>query len=786
MKEVFVCDTSSLVHSPNSLHSFGDSLIVIPMAAFEEIDSIKHHRNDAASANARHIIRTIDKLQEEQGSSAIELDNGAKVILDDVDEYVLSSSYDSSKADNQILNVAACYSRNKEFNVTVVSNDASMRAKARKLGLRAITLEEDRINIRVDDIYPGWSEYQVAPERVDKLYKEGVLKTRKEFLPNEFVLVQDQVNPKHGGLGKYNKNSKEIEKLKFYGAAPWDISGRNLQQHFALELLMDPTIQIVSIIGKAGTGKAQPLYSNILTPTGWVKMGEIKTGDKVVTPSGEESTVIGIFPQGVKDIFRVHFTDGSYTDCCDDHLWNVRTSVDRNNNKTEYRTMTLSDIRTSLRYGRDNKRNYSIPMVNEINFSSCELPINPYLLGCLIGDGGLSTSTPHLTTTDDEIIDSISHMLPEGVEIYQKPNDPITYSLRTDRGQSNPLGEALRDLGLMPSRSEDKFIPSEYIYGSSFADRVALLQGLMDTDGTVDNGGKHTSFATSSKRLANDMVTLVQSLGGVATVTIKNPRYTHKGETKNGLESYVVTVSVSSHIAPFRLSRKIEKYIPKTKYKPTRYIDRVEYIGKEEAQCILIDHSDHLYVTDNFIVTHNTLLALAAGGEQVDKGTYDKMVVYKPLIPVGRDVGFLPGELEDKIGPYMGSIYDNLEFMLGKPTDPKDDSNDKIDYYIRSGKLELAALTFIRGRSLPKLYILVDEAQNLTPHEVKTIATRLGEGAKVVFVGDPYQIDHPFLDYQSNGLTYLTERLKGQSQFGTVTLKKPERSTIAEMCAELL
>ncbi|RHB50651.1 PhoH family protein [Exiguobacterium sp. AM39-5BH] len=180
--------------------------------------------------------------------------------------------------------------------------------------------------------------------------------------------------------------------------------------------------------------------------------------------------------------------------------------------------------------------------------------------------------------------------------------------------------------------------------------------------------------------------------------------------------------------------------------------------------------------------TGKTLLALAAGLSLVeDEHRFNKLVVARPVVPMGNDIGYLPGEMEEKLRPWMQPIYDNLEFLFNA------NSKDELGNILAGIKsIQLEALTYIRGRSMPDQFIIIDEAQNLTKHEIKTILTRVGENSKIVLVGDPYQIDHPYLDEYSNGLTYAVERFKGQNVFGHVQLIKGERSSLARLAADLL
>ena len=206
------------------------------------------------------------------------------------------------------------------------------------------------------------------------------------------------------------------------------------------------------------------------------------------------------------------------------------------------------------------------------------------------------------------------------------------------------------------------------------------------------------------------------------------------------------------------------------------------------ALSLLMDDSIQLVTLVGRAGTGKTLLSLAAGlSKSLDESVYHKLLVARPVFPMGRDLGFLPGELKDKLKPWMQPIFDNLEMLLHA-----DDSNQEPQYrasaydLIEQNMLEIEALTYIRGRSIPNQFFVVDESQNLTPHEIKTIITRAGHGTKIVLTGDPYQIDNPYLDSESTGLTHVVEKFKQSSLAGHITLTKGERSPLAQMAAEIL
>ena len=200
----------------------------------------------------------------------------------------------------------------------------------------------------------------------------------------------------------------------------------------------------------------------------------------------------------------------------------------------------------------------------------------------------------------------------------------------------------------------------------------------------------------------------------------------------------------------------------------------------------LLDDSIKLVTLVGKAGTGKTLLAIAAGlHKTAEENVYNRLLVSRPVFPMGKDLGFLPGDIEEKLTPWMQPIFDNVELLLsGHETEKRHSKGYK--ELMAMGIMEIEPLTYIRGRSIPNQYLIVDEAQNLTPHEIKTIVTRAGEGTKVILTGDPYQIDNPYVDSSSNGLTYVVERFKGEAISGHVTMMKGERSELAELAANLL
>ena len=362
------------------------------------------------------------------------------------------------------------------------------------------------------------------------------------------------------------------------------------------------------LFDQPGLGKLHGLSEPVLTPDGWATMGEIKPGDDVVGSDGKPTLVTGVFPQGEQEIIRVTFTDGSYSLCGWEHLWTVSTSNDRTSgDKTRVKTTRQLFDEGLIRGG---KRQWQIPMVKPVEFSSQgPLLLDPYLVGVLLGDGYLGRGNPTITT-DDEIAASLDLPAEASMVHVGRVSDGV------GEYRINGINQTLRDLGLSGHRSETKSVPPSYLR-ASIPDRIAILQGLLDTDGgniLGRNGALSATveYGTTSKQLAADVTELVQSLGGTATTAEKRPTYMYLGALREGQLFYRMVVSLPTGITPFRLKRKLARWITRTKYQPSRRVVSIEYSHRELAQCIKVAAVDELYVTRSYIVTHNTRQTIAA------------------------------------------------------------------------------------------------------------------------------------------------------------------------------
>jgi hypothetical protein len=361
----------------------------------------------------------------------------------------------------------------------------------------------------------------------------------------------------------------------------------------------------VFLIGEAGGGKAGSLNSKILTESGWKTYATIKLGDKVWGEDGKLYEVNGVYDRGNKAVYGVHMNDGGYTETCDEHLWKVYTRNDRHRKKVG-RVLPLSEFKDKL-YTNNGAANTFIDVAKAIPFKEQEHLIDPYLMGVLIGDGSLTQKSISITKDSQELFDSL--VLPQGVRLSKRNNENrcLTYGISIEDGENeNVLTKELERVDLFGKKSINKFIPKEYLY-DSIDNRISLLQGLNDTDGTCDS--THFEFSTSSEVLANDYTELVRSLGGTAKITSRIPTYIYNGERKNGNISFRISCVFPEDIIPFRLSNKLSKYKKPTKYGIRRFISSIVYKGIEPVRCISVTNPTHLYITDDYIVTHNTYTA---------------------------------------------------------------------------------------------------------------------------------------------------------------------------------
>ena len=363
-------------------------------------------------------------------------------------------------------------------------------------------------------------------------------------------------------------------------------------------------------------GRAQPLWSQVLTPEGFWPIGRLRVGDLVTGSNGQPTPVLGVYPQGRKEVFRVRTQDGASTLCCGEHLWHVFTPEDWRRGK-QGRILETREMIGRLRSAHQHR--FELPLLSApAEFEARDVPVDPYALGLLLGDGCLTTkTTPTFTTSDPELAAALEDAL-DGIELRRKgAYDYVLRHIDGGRGGvivSNPVTLTLRRLELAGTDSHTKFIPEDYIHNAVDV-RIAVLQGLLDSDGgPVTQHGRtcRIQYTTCSEELRDDVVYLVRSLGGVAywrrrEARGRPPGFANGRPVEYRHDSFVVDLRLPAAIEPFRLQRKLEIYRRHGGGRPMRFIESIEPLGEEETVCISVAAADSLYVTDGFLVTHNTL-----------------------------------------------------------------------------------------------------------------------------------------------------------------------------------
>jgi len=347
------------------------------------------------------------------------------------------------------------------------------------------------------------------------------------------------------------------------------------------------------IADEQGLGKGQILSDTILTPNGFKTFEDIKIGDDVFSNDGKIYQITGVYDRGVLPVYKVEFADGTFATVDGEHLWSVQSHNDRNRNKP-YKTIQTNVLYERLTKDWKSGREYLfIPTTEAIQFPIRQIPIDAYQLGVLIGDGNLTQYQVSFVSGDKEIADAF----PVIRRSEQNSENSRVYFLERD------YSDDIIKLGLYGHKSESKFIPPAYLY-NTIEIRTEILKGLMDTDGSIWKNGV-TEYTTVSEQLSKDVRFLVESLGGTVKITFKHPTFTYKGEKRKGQLAYRIVIN--SPVNPFRLSRKASKWHPNTKYKPVRSIKSIELVSVEPVRCISVNSPSRLYITNNCIVTHNTI-----------------------------------------------------------------------------------------------------------------------------------------------------------------------------------
>lgn len=357
----------------------------------------------------------------------------------------------------------------------------------------------------------------------------------------------------------------------------------------------------LNVIGaRPKMGKEQPLSSLILLNSGKFKsMGDIKVGDKIASSDGGDNFVTGVFPQGLKKVYKITVSDGRVVECGIDHLWRI------NSNKFKgERTVTTKKLIEMMKASR-NKSAVSLAGHNGSFGCDSEGKINPWLLGFLLGDGALTNGCVRFSTSEADVVEKVKLSIPKCASV--KRLSEYDYIITTKKGKENPVLNMLRDCGAYGKKSIEKTLP-KYVFSESLGYREQVLAGLIESDGWIQKSSH--MFSTSSPYLSDGFSRLVFSVGGTCRGTIKkSPKYTYRGEKRTGKPSHVLSFKIADISKICTTERILKKVTVRTKRVEPSIVS-VEFDRYEDSQCISVSHDNHLYITDNYLVTHNTQLAI--------------------------------------------------------------------------------------------------------------------------------------------------------------------------------
>lgn len=423
---------------------------------------------------------------------------------------------------------------------------------------------------------------------------------------NEFFMFEGKDE-----LIKVLDNSKEIELQgleTFYEVGRHDINKLD-RFPFGIDTLDRVTRgakegELIILAGDNGSGKAQPLHSKIYTPNGYIRMGDIKLGDKVYDKDGNICNVTGIFPQGIKERYLVKLKDGSTAECCNEHLWVVNTV--NNIKKRKFDKLQIKTLKEIMKDGLLAKSGrgykYFIPTQKAIENNEIELPVDPYILGVLIGDGYIKQRC-FFSTNEKDLVEKVRNKLPKNHIIKKCSEKNYSYLIsNVENSKKNSIIKGLRTLKLHGKGSEEKFIPEIY-FKSSIKQRQELLKGLFDTDGYIAKNNSK-SITTVSENLKNDIMRLCHSLGYRVSVT-------EDSRTSKYNSGHCFRVCIWTNDVIFSTEKHLSKIKNKTKEANYNFIaiKSIERLEPVEMQCIMVDSPSHTYLTDNMIITHNTLIS---------------------------------------------------------------------------------------------------------------------------------------------------------------------------------
>lgn len=780
-------DTNILLEDAHNLVAFGtENTIILPEVLLDEMDSKKSGFTELAW-QAREFARILQKAKRlgttqhpDYFVTALEVDSTTINVVS-LTNYDIPPGLDPKNVnDYKIIRTA------QVTNSKLITNDIQCGLKAEAIGLnveplRLVDQTEFNFIKTMELTFDQFSQVNNSlVTEIDPDYKHenfNYMFTCPESTQTKLAYVDPTFKLKVMG--------KEVEKELQRQALP----PLNAGQKFFSRAVLDPLNDIIIVESLAGSGKTaqalssamklvgknspyngivyirasvsdlekeeeigflpgpQPITSKVSTVNGWKTMGEVKIGDIVSTRNGVNAKILNTKTYENEKVYTITLNDGSTVEAAETHLW--KTVVNKSN---KLRT-TAQILENITKY--PNNVHY-LPRIEPVEFNECTQPIDPYLIGYLLGDGVLSGSHTRFACSDIDASFTVPHLqlILDSYDCYitKSSNDNVIYTI-TDgiRGSTNELATQLELLGLRGKKSFQKFIPDVYKYGT-IEQRVSLLQGLIDTDGSVRDSGE-VMYYTSSKDLAEDVGEVARSLGAYPTTTVRDRRGPIEicgvSANSNHLSYEVRIKGCEFNLA--RLPRKAKNF--KYSLKSRLSISTIEYSRNDTVKCITIDSDEQLYLTDHYIPTHNSP--------------------------------------DEKSAPYLHPLNDSLEAIAKKSnsnsklTGVELDEKIQSDIIMMTNKFNIQAMITLgmRGRTFSDVVIIIDEAQNMSQSSMQKVLTRFGKNCKVIICGSNRQIDHPYVNKYNNGLSVLLNACTRPSDLvyiHGVSLEKVVRSPLAE------
>lgn len=779
-------DTNMFLHNLEDIEKYPiEDGVVVLLPVIAELDNIKNNSKDMdLKYRGRKATKYIKEHVELGLIKPLEYPNDDYL-------YEIKPLNKFEVIDDLIISIC------KEESIKLITRDYNVFLKCKNVGVECEIVENENKIENLSMIYKGVQEIYTSSDVIDKVHKNGYINVEElqcdtNFNENECLTLISYSNPKHTALTKYSRGY--VRRIKYEdNQSYWGLKPKNAEQKYALSLLADDDIRIVSMTGVAGSSKAQPNDTPIPTPDGWTTIGALKVGDYVFDRLGNPTKVLGVYSQGTKPTYKITFSDGRSTLCADEHLWDIYTPkrIDNKRRGKNTQPLTINTLEIIDRFNKINEENKNrkhnrflyIQNNGVVKYEKKELPVHPYVLGVLLGDGCLTCCGLQMSSSEEDVVSKVANIM--GVKYHHSGQNNYTWIFETISSKDvRYVKKYLSEIGLN-STAYHKFIPKIYLE-SSVEDRLELLKGLMDTDGTVGKKNR-LSFSTTSPRLRDDFVTLCRSLGYITSIykpTIADRKH----------DLYTICIQTNDKIfSSDKHNRRWEEHIKNSVEKIGKYnneyirIVNIERVEDKENTCIYVENDEHLYLTENYLVTHNTILSFAVGLElKVNNFGKGKLYIARPPISLSRKLqqGFKPGTTIEKAIGTLGSYSTNLERLSQiKGDGRKIDGSRLLMDMLEQCEISYLNLEDILGMSFSdEDYIIIDEAELLTKDEMKAILTR---GGKIIVLGDVEQGGDSKVDYENSGLLHLIEVGKKSPLIAHITLQTIYRSEIVKEINEI-